>query len=62
MPDRPITSRQQALIEDMNEFCNEKFDLSGEPTLEEAREYISRNIDEFKLKTLSQWCLDNGYF
>lgn len=62
MPDRTITPRQRDLIEDMNEFCDEKFDLTGTPTLEEARKYISRNIDEFKLRALSQWHLDNGYF
>ena len=46
----------------MNEFCREKFDLSYERTKEEAKEYISRNIDEYKLLTINNWALSNGYF
>lgn len=58
----PITDRQRELIESMNEFCFEKFDLEGFPSKQMAREYISRNIEEFKLLTMSSWHLENGYF
>ena len=57
-----ITDKQKSLIECMNEFCNEKFDLSYQRTKQEASYYISRNIDEYKLLTTSNWCLSNGYF
>ena len=57
-----MTDKQRELIECMNEFCREKFDLSYERTKEEASEYISRNIDEYKLLTTSNWALSNGYF
>lgn len=62
MFDKPITPRQRALIEDMNEFCDEKFNFNKTPTLKAAQQYISRNIEEFKLKTLDNWHLENGYF
>lgn len=57
-----ITEKQRALIEDMNEFCREKFDLENSPTKDAAREYISRNIEEFKLLTMNEWALEHGYF
>ena len=57
-----MTDKQRELIECMNEFCREKFDLSYERTKEEASEYISRNIDEYKLLTINNWALSNGYF
>lgn len=57
-----MTDKQKHLIECMNEFCNEKFDLSYKRTKEEARDYISRNIHEYKLLTTSDWCLSHGYF
>ena len=57
-----MTDKQRELIEAMNEFCREKFDLSYERTKEEASAYISRNIDEYKLLTMSTWALSNGYF
>ena len=57
-----MTDKQRELIEAMNEFCREQFDLSYERTKEEASEYISRNIDEYKLLTTSNWALSNGYF
>lgn len=57
-----MTEKQKELIEAMNEFCREKFDLSYERTKDEARDYISRNIEEFKLLTLSSWATENGYF
>ena len=52
-----ITERQKNLIEDMNEFCNEKFYLSYGRTKEEISAYISRNIDEYKLKLIDNWGL-----
>lgn len=41
----------------MNEICNEKFDLSYNRTFQEASEYISRNIEEFKLISMDNWQL-----
>ena len=52
-----ITNKQRNLIEDMNEFCDEYFDLSIHRTKKEASEYISRNIDEYKLKLIDNWGL-----
>lgn len=52
-----ITKKQKNLIEDMNEFCDEYFDLSIHRTKKEASEYISRNIDEYKLKLIDNWGL-----
>lgn len=46
-----MTYLQEVLIEGMNEFCSEKFDLSYERTREEAEEYINKNIDEYKSLT-----------
>ena len=57
-----ITDKQKSLVECMNEFCNEKFDLSYQRTKQEASHYISRNIDEYNLLTTPNWCLSNGYF
>ena len=39
-----------------------KFDTTYERSKEEAREYISKNIDEYKLFITSDWALSNGYF
>lgn len=50
-----MTYLQEVLIEGMNEFCSEKFDLSYERTQEEAEEYISKNIDEYKSLTTHNW-------
>ena len=36
--------------------------VTYERTKEEAREYISKNIDEYKLFITSDWALSNGYF
>lgn len=49
-----ITNKQRKLIEDMNEFCKEKFYFTGK-TKDDASAYISRNIEEFKLATMSNW-------
>lgn len=50
-----ITDKQKALIDDMNEFCTEKLFYTESTTKAEAREYISRNIEEFKLLTMDNW-------
>ena len=50
----PITDKQRELIEDMNKFCREKFDFNGK-TRNDASEYIARNMEEFKLATMSNW-------
>lgn len=52
---RQMTYLQKLLIENMNEFCSEKFDLSYERTQEEAEEYIIKNIDEYKSITTPNW-------
>lgn len=50
----PITNKQRQLIEDMNEFCREKFDFNGK-NRKDASEYIDRNMSEFKLASMSNW-------
>ena len=52
-----ITKNQKELIDDMNEFCREKFMYDDRTTLAQAAEYISRNIEEFKLLTMDSWQL-----
>ena len=49
-----ITEKQRRFIEDMNEFCTEKFDFKGK-TKKEASEYISEHIEEYKLATMDNW-------
>lgn len=49
-----ITEKQRQFIEDMNEFCREKFDFQNK-TKKEASEYISRNIEEYKLAIIDNW-------
>lgn len=51
-----ITAKQRELIEDMNEFCREKFNFDGK-SKKDASEYISRNITEFKLLLMDTWQL-----
>ena len=50
-----MTYLQEVLIENMNEFCSEKFDLSYERTQEEANEYINKNIEEYRSLTTHNW-------
>ena len=50
-----MTYLQEVLIEGMNEFCSEKFDLSYERTQEEANEYINKNIEEYRSLTTHNW-------
>lgn len=59
---KKMTDKQRELIECMNEVCTHIFDLSYERTKEEAREYISKNIEEYKLFTTDQWLITHGYF
>ena len=57
-----MTEKQKELIERMNEFCKEKTDISYQRTKEEARDYISRNIEEYKLLSMDNWNISHGYF
>lgn len=50
-----ITEKQKQLIDDMNEFCTEKFRYDENTTKEQARQYISRNMEQFKLLTMDNW-------
>ena len=50
-----MTEKQKSLIDDMNEFCTEKFKYDENTTKAEARDYISRNIEQFKLLTMDDW-------
>lgn len=54
---RFMTKKQQDLIDDMNEFCREKFEYSDKTTTKEAAEYITRNMEEFKLAQMNDWNL-----
>lgn len=50
-----MTEKQKSLIDSMNEFCREQFVYNEETTVKEASDYISRNIEEYKLATMSNW-------
>ena len=50
-----MTYLQKVLIENMNAFCAEKFDLSYERTQKEAEEYIINNIEEYRSLTTHNW-------
>ena len=50
-----MTEKQRELIEAMNEFCTEKCPLDA--NVQTASDYISRNIEEFKLLTMDNWQL-----
>ncbi len=52
-----MTTKQRDLIDAMNELCNEKLKYTNETTSKEAREYISRNMEEFRLAQMSDWNL-----
>ena len=56
-----ITEKQKQLIQYMNEFCKEKFDLENNHSKKDAQEYIERNIEEFKLFNMDNWCVQNGH-
>lgn len=49
------TERQMEFINDMEEWISEKFTGT---TKQEATEYISKHIEQYKLLTLSNWQLE----
>ena len=51
--EQKMTEKQRELIEGMNEFCTEKCPLDAD--VQTASDYISRNIEEFKLLTMDNW-------
>lgn len=53
------TKRQLEFIKIMEEFVSEKFTGS---TKEEASQYIKRNMNEYRLKSISNWAIMRGYF
>lgn len=59
-----ITEKQIKLIQQMNEFCREKFDLENNHSRKSATEYISRNINEFKLEmsVANNYLVEHGEF
>lgn len=53
-----MSEKQRELIDSMNEFCKEKFEYSDKTTMREAKDYINRNIEEFKfLSQPDNWTL-----
>ena len=57
-----MTVKQRKLIESMNEFCDEKIDITKIRSNKEVSEYISRNIEQYKLRTVNEHLIDKGYF
>ena len=53
------TQKQLAFISDIQEFVDKPFTGT---TKEEATLYISENIKIYKLLTMDNWVLENGYF
>lgn len=60
--DFQMTVKQRKLIESMNEFCDEKIDISKIRSNKEVSEYISRNIEQYKLRIGNGCLIDKGYF
>lgn len=54
-----LTQKQLAFISDIQEFVDKPFTGT---TKEEATLYISENIEMYKLLTMDNWALENGYF
>jgi hypothetical protein len=52
------TKAQLDFIEQIEEFVSEQFKGS---TKEDASFYIQRNIEEYKLRSSSNWTITNGY-
>lgn len=52
---KKMTDKQKELIDCMNEFCREKFKYTDKTTIKQASEYIDKNIEEYKLSTMSSW-------
>ena len=57
--DMKPTEKQLRFIADIEEFVGEQFRGT---TKKEATEYISRNIERYKLLTMDNYILENGYF
>lgn len=57
-----MTVKQRKLIESMNEFCDEKIDITKIRSNKEVSEYISRNIEQYKLRTVNEHLIYKGYF
>lgn len=55
----PPTHAQLEYIKSIEEFVDVQFDGK---TKEDARKYISKHVDEFKLKSMDNWALEKGYF
>lgn len=53
------TEKQLQFIADIEEFVDEQFKGAAK---KEATEYISRNIERYKLLTMDNYILENGYF
>lgn len=53
------TEKQLAFIADMEEIVGEQFEGT---TKQEASEWISAHIDDYRLLTSSNYALKNGYF
>ena len=53
------TEKQLDFIADIQEFVGKPF--TG-MTKEDAAKYISENIEMFKLLSMDNWALENGYF
>lgn len=53
------TQKQLDFIADIQEFVEKPFTGT---TKEEATKYISENIEMFKLLSMDNWALENGYF
>lgn len=54
----PPTDKQMDFIRTIEEFVDEKFHGNS---IEDASAYISRNIEEFKLKSANGWAVEHGY-
>ena len=53
------TEKQLQFIEDIQEFVGEQFKGT---TKKEASEYIGRNIEKYKLLSMDNYIIENGYF
>lgn len=56
-----ITQNQKDLIDDMNGFCEEKFNYNKDTTFEQAKEYVSKNIREYKLQ-IEAYAIGSGWY
>ena len=53
------TQKQLDFIADIQEFVGKSFTGT---TKEDATKYISENIEMFRLLSMDNWALENGYF